>query len=555
MESGTDVWSWEAVLIRANSLVALACLILCIFASVSILEARAAGPFGENYSLTQSATRVQETNSPGVTFVLNVTKAISVSYSFSWAVHGPAGQVYTTTTTGGGGPSSFTTSVNFPTSFGPTAIVQYVGNYTLNVNQTSPMGTTPTSAGTGQFKVKLTDSDSYQRTYPAIMLAQGYQPNENINITIRTAGGAPVAGYPITRTADGSGALSYTWASIPPSTPFGNYTVTLRGSTTTKTVLDTSPFMITATNVTITQLSITQSSLERSQTENFRFTAVYPSNSLARTGSATVRVIEADGVTEHDVTATYRSLLGQFQGSYQIPLGSSIGAWVASIDIGGFNDGYGNTGPLAGVFHGFAVSPATLLVSVTTNKNNYTSGNVVAITAHVVTPGGANFTSGTVTTTSFYSGREVRNTMQLSYDLTRGDWVGSYTANATDPPGVWLIEVNASDTYGNSGYGSTSALFTVASAPPSSNPSSQSFFQMLTSNFLVLLVIVLIAILGVLGSWIIYRRGRISRRVLKVDLEAVHQEAAKVENDAFFKNVQEQLKDLRKEPPKRDVDS
>ncbi len=38
------------------------------------------------------------------------------------------------------------------------------------------------------------------------------------------------------------------------------------------------------------------------------------------------------------------------------------------------------------------------------------------------------------------------------------------------------------------------------------------------------------------------------RRVLKVDLEAIHAEAKKVENNEFFKNVQEQLKEQRKNP-------
>jgi hypothetical protein len=40
------------------------------------------------------------------------------------------------------------------------------------------------------------------------------------------------------------------------------------------------------------------------------------------------------------------------------------------------------------------------------------------------------------------------------------------------------------------------------------------------------------------------------RKVLKVDLEAIHAEAAKVENNEFFKNVQEQLRDQRKDTPK-----
>jgi hypothetical protein len=40
------------------------------------------------------------------------------------------------------------------------------------------------------------------------------------------------------------------------------------------------------------------------------------------------------------------------------------------------------------------------------------------------------------------------------------------------------------------------------------------------------------------------------RKVLKVDLEAIHAEAAKVENNEFFKNVQEQLKEQRQNIPK-----
>jgi hypothetical protein len=63
-------------------------------------------------------------------------------------------------------------------------------------------------------------------------------------------------------------------------------------------------------------------------------------------------------------------------------------------------------------------------------------------------------------------------------------------------------------------------------------------------------VIGLVAALAVLASFIVYRRGRMVRKVLKVDLEAIHAEAAKVENNEFFKNVQEQLKEQRQNIPK-----
>jgi hypothetical protein len=279
----------------------------------------------------------------------------------------------------------------------------------------------------------------------------------------------------------------------------------------------------------------------RSQTETFRFTATYPNSVQARTGSATIRIVEADGLTEHDVTATYRTNIGQFEGNYQIPLSSQIGAWVASIDIGGYNDGYGNIGPSASVNRGFAVSAAILIVTPSIPNGNYTTGSIIVINAKVVTPDGTDFTAGTVTATTHHSTFQIGNPLQLSYDQTHGKWVGSYTVNATNPAGIWFIQVNATDGYGNSGYGSTSTLVTI---PPTQQPPQQAS----TFNYLWIVIIGLVAALAVLASFIVYRRGRMVRRVLKVDLEAIHAEAAKVENNEFFKNVKEQLKEQRKDP-------
>jgi hypothetical protein len=281
----------------------------------------------------------------------------------------------------------------------------------------------------------------------------------------------------------------------------------------------------------------------RSLTETFRFTATYPNSVQAKTGSATIRIVEADGLTEHDVTATYRTNIGQFEGNYQIPLSSQIGAWVASIDIGGYNDGYGNIGPSASVNRGFAVSAAILSVTPSTPSSNYTTGGIIVINAKILTPDGSNFSAGTVTATTHYSTFQIGNPLQLSYDQTHGKWVGSYTVNSTNPAGIWFIQVNATDAYGNSGYGSTSTLVTIPSIqqPP---PQASTF------NYLWVLVIGLVAALAVLASFVVYRRGRMVRKVLKVDLEAIHAEAAKVENNEFFKNVQEQLRDQRKDTPK-----
>jgi len=126
----------------------------------------------------------------------------------------------------------------------------------------------------------------------------------------------------------------------------------------------------------------------------------------------------------------------------------------------------------------------------------------------------------------------------LFYDQSQGKWVGSYTVNSTNPAGIWQIQVNASDIYGNMGQGSTSTLVTAPASPPQ---------QSSTFNYLLIAASVLIAALAIIVSWIIYGRKRVLRKVLKVDIEAIHAEAKKVENQDFFKKVQEQLKQQKRE--------
>ncbi len=510
-----------------------------LFISLASFPVHASGPYGETYSFSQSASRIQETNSPGITFVLNVTTPLAgFNYQFSWVVTDPTGAIQTTTSTVNSVPSTFTTSVTYPTDFG-NANITHVGEYNITVSQSSPPPTT--QAATSVFQVGLTDAEEYQRTQTISMIAQGYQSAENITISVRSPIGN-ATGYPTTRLANSLGVLSYAWTSIQPSVPLGNYTVALTGSGTTKTGFpDTQTFLVDPANVTITQLTITQNSLQRSQTETFRFSPTYPNTAQAKTGSAIIRIIEADGFTEHDITATYKTSLGQFQGTFQIPLSSDTGVWVASIDVGGYNDGYGNIGPSSSVNRGFAVSTALLTVSSSTPNSTYTVGSIIVVNAIVVTPGGDDFTSGTVIATAYHSSLQIGSPLRLSYDLNHGKWVGSYTVNSTSSTGIWLIQVNATDAYGNSGYGSTSLVTLPPSQQPPS-PTSSAF------NYLWIIVIALVAALAILASFILYRRGRMVRRVLKVDLEAIHAEAKKVENNEFFKNVQEQLKEQRKNP-------
>jgi hypothetical protein len=434
-------------------------------------------------------------------------------------------------------PASFVESVAYPARFGSGASLGYVGVYSVWVNQTQPPILGSTGIATGQFQVGLTDSLSYQRLLPVSVKAVNYAPNGNVTIKISGPNGlAP--GFPLNKTADNTGLLSFTWP-IPVSLPVGDYTLTLTGSPV-KNPTDTQSFSVMMTNVTISSLTISRSLLQTSQTEDFRFTASYPNSALVKTGTVNLRLVESDGTTSHSVAMTYSSTLNAFHGAYQLPLSSQVGPWVATVEVNSFDDGYGNKGPISSVLKPFTVSPAILTVSASTNYNNYTAGGTVVIYVSVVTPGGYNFTSGTVIATTYHASSQVGGSLPLFYDQSRGKWVGSYTVNSTNPAGIWQIQVNASDSYGNAGQGSTSTLITV----PATSPPPQ---QNSTFTYLLVLVIALLGGFAVLVSWLVFGRRRVLRKVLKVDLEAVHAEAKKVENQDFFKKIQEQLKQEKTE--------
>ena len=491
----------------------------------------------ETYTLTASTSRLQESSTANVLLILNVSNANTLAtYAFTWHVKDPSGVTsQANNQTSPPHSSSFVESAAYPARFGVNANLDLVGIYTVWVNQTQPLLVGSTGVGTTiQFKVGLTDNTTYQRTLLVTVKASGYKPSLNVTITFSSQSG-PAPNFPTNKLADVNGNFSFVWA-IPASIPLGNWTVSLTG-TPTKSPLDAQSFAILPANVTISPLTLSRSLLQASQMEDFRFSATYPNGSRIKSGGANLLLIEADGSTSHYVAMSYSTGLNVFHGTYQIPLSSQFGPWVATIEASTFNDTHGNKGPVSGVFKPFTITPATLTVSAVTASNNYTTGEIVAIYVSVVTPGGDNFTSGTVTATTYYSTRPIGSPLQMFYDQSRSRWAGSYTVNSTDPAGIWQIQVNATDAYGNTGEGSTSTLVSIPNAGQQSS----------TFNYLLVLVIALLGGFAVLVSWLVFGRRRVLRKVLKVDLEAIHAEAKKVENQDFFKKIQEQLKQQKNE--------
>src|SRR6266702_4340219 len=424
-------------------------------------------PPGESYALTISPSFVQESTSSQVVLSLRVTNASAfTNYGFTWTVVDPSGFSHTANnSTNSGFSTSFTLSTDYPKSFTPGTSLRYVGNYTVRVDQTNPSG--KLNIAGGQFQVGLTNAGTYHRTDTTSIQGVGYRAGENVSISL-SYGSNPVPGFPTSGSADPNGLLSYLWQS-PPGATIGVYNVTLQGSITVKSPADTQVFSLFATNVTIPQLMVARTSLERTETQDFTFTPIYLSGVAVQSGAVTITVVEPDSVTTYSVTAAYNPGMGMFQASYRIPLTSQVGTWASSIRAASFNDGYGNTGPLVGVTSGFNVQPAQLSVSVGVQNKTYSPGDVMAIYASVRSPDGSQFSSGTLTAflSPLNSGTQIGSGVTLVYVSSQARWVGSTVVNSTDPAGVWLVNVNASDTYRNTGQGTSVAVVNNSLAPPS----------------------------------------------------------------------------------------
>jgi len=385
---------------------------------------------------------------------------------------------------------------------------------------------------TGTFTVGITDSSTYQRTYAVGMQAGGYLPTDAVNITI-TRSGNPVPAFSATRTADSNSFVTVSWPTLP-STSTGNYMVTVVGKNTPpKAVPDIQQFVVYPTNITTTGFNPRKTSLERTETEGFRFNATYLNGLSATLGTSLIRVTEPDGSTTHFTSASYNSTIGSFNSIYTIPINGGTGTWTASLDAISLTDPYGNGGPLQAKSVTFNVLPAILTVTLLSSSTVLSVGETLTIQAAVATPNRVIFSQGTVLASITLSGRNIGSSLSLTYDPTRGQWIGNYKVAPSDPSGAWLVTVSASDSNGNLGQSSAVVSVNVPNAPSTSTLWSY------------LVIVLLVAALGFII--LITRKRGLTRREVKLDLQAIKSQADRVKGDDFLKSVRDQLRRKKEE--------
>ena len=484
---------------------------------------------GETYTLTSTPARTQESASSGVALDVQVTNAmfstLGIPYVFSWSVRDPSGASQSATNNVLSTTSSWSFSTNYPSSFGG-ANLNLPGVYAINVSETTPAS--KPGAVLGSFRVGITDSPTYQRTYPVLIQGGGYFPSDIVNVTvIRSRDSVTV--FKSSGPTNTNGLLVDSWQTLP-STSTGTYTITLTGrSTPPKSIPDTQQFVVYPTNISTVGFLTDKLAPERSETQIFKFNATYLVGSPFNQGSPFIRLTEPDGTTTHLVQMSYNITLGSFTGSFSVPLTGGSGVWNATIQPLSLADAYGNSGPLLPISLTFNVLPATLSVILSSSNQVFGVGDTFGIQASIITPGGTIFAQGTVQAMMTLAGRNVGSPVSLTFDPTRGQWIGSYKVAASDPSGAWLVAVSASDSYGN--IGRSSVTETISALGPEGSLTSQ-----LWSYVVIVLLIVAFGFI-----MLITRRSGSTRREVKLDPQAIKSQADKLKNDSFLQSIHAQL--------------
>ncbi len=396
----------------------------------------------ETYSASAIPSYSQEVSSDTQLQLIVNSTSTSTIYTFTWRVTDPTGVITTVSrSTNSFSSTSIVQTVLYPTDF-VGANTNYVGNYAVRIDQTAP--STVTSVASTQFEIGLAATKMIMRTIPVSLRAQGYTNGENVTIDIQN-NGLSVPGFPTSTIATtAQGIASYLWTPSV-STPLGTDTIRFMGSSTFKFPSDSQQVTVVSSNVTISGMALIPAIIERTQSFELRFSAYYANGAPVQRGSAIVRILEADGTTNHFIVAGYNSSLGLFRGTYRVRLSSAQGSWTVNIDPNSADDGYGNVGPPTPSTMALVVQPAILSVSVSPLGQSYDVGNGIGIFATVTNPDGSTFTSGTVTANLSFNGTRVGNSIGLTYVRTRGYWTGLYTVGQNDPSGQWVVLIDSSD--------------------------------------------------------------------------------------------------------------
>jgi hypothetical protein len=371
------------------------------------------------------------------------------------------------------------------------------------------------------------DSPEHERTQTVNIQASGYSASEIVSITIRTQT-TPILVFSQTVVASPTGIVTASWK-IPRNATIDTYVVTVSGTSTIKNPADMQHFLVNAAIMSVAAITMVRPSYQRTETMQFSFQPVYPDASIPSTGVGLLTLARPSG-GKITLTAIYNGNAQTFNANYTTSANNETGVWTVTLGARAYSDAYGNTGPGSAVSNNPQLNPAVLTVTVTTNTN-IAVGQQLKFNSTVEYPDGTSLQSGVVKAYLLYSGSPVLNdSVPMVFDTTLGLWVGTYTARSSDTGGLWSLVVKASDSATPANAGTATRAITIQNNAPASFPLY--YFGIIAAIIPGLL----------LAFFLVFKRRRVTHARLKIDLEAVHSEAGRIESSEFFQSVKDQVR-------------
>jgi hypothetical protein len=423
------------------------------------------------------------------------------------------------------GQSQFSILVVYPSVSLPGS-TSLLGQYSATVDLVSPVP----SAGvaSSSFFINIVDFSERERTQTVNIQASGYNASESVTVAIRTQTTSTLV-FTQTTPASSAGIVIASWK-IPRNATIDTYTVNVSGTSTIKNPADTQHFLVNAATMSVAAITLVKPSYQRTETMQFSFQPTYPDTSVPSTGVGLLTLARPSG-GKIILTAIYNSNAQMFNANYTTSTINETGFWTVTLGARAYSDAYGNTGPGTAISNTPQLIPAVLAVTVTTNTN-IAVGQQLKFNATVMYPDDTILQSGSaVKAYLIFSGTPaINDSVPMVFDTTLGLWVGAYTARSTDTGGLWLLVVKASDSSTPANTGTATRAITIQNTPPASFPLY--YFGIIAAIIAALLT----------AFFLVFKRRRVTHARLKIDLEAVHSEAGRIESSEFFQSVKDQVR-------------
>jgi hypothetical protein len=388
--------------------------------------------------------------------------------------------------------------------FTPVAGGMIPPSVSLPISADDPLGTYLVSISTSaevddqqaiaHFGLWGTTKPLYQRTQSVKIWGGGLFPGTGLKLSIRNPAGDYV--HTATLASNAEGNFNYTWR-ISEDAVTETYKILIDGTGTfdnpQQDYVCESRFTVTQAIFSVQIVAEPSPSYQRTETAKVSFTLAYPDGSPVLKSKPGIRPII---LLQNQSTAGYATITltdtanGIWTAESKISVNATPSArYRFNLPAMSFDDGFGNGGGAADAFSSyFQVRNASLIF---TSEVNGTQIQIpfgqVSIISRITYPDGTSLFNGTARVQVF-TGSSTSD-IKLTYDPTIKGWRASYSSAFSDlwRIGAWRLQVEAHDTFGNSG----TATYEVTAQP-----------------YLFIALIAVVIALALFGRWTVSRYGR-----------------------------------------------